>query len=303
MAVEPFKPGEDGQWDVLQDEQVQGWATTGYLVCASVVSQEGMGGRQRTAARIFLGGKGRIDQSKTSTTFEKMYREDEVRQSSRRRFASVRSHVSRSRRAGTSGSTEAETGRRAATERTRRHRGVKRVRSFRHLEPRRRPRSWHPRRSRSEMVDTHAVGRGCEGRHRTLRRRRRRRGTAEEEERRWRWWCSVSLRYSSRCRHRSRRRQPGASRASLGRRRLHSKPERRNWPKSSSSGSDSSSERCHVARRGRERMYRRITHVGLVARVCGSERSGTALPDRRRGTHCCATHALRSRRGRIARRS
>lgn len=251
----------------------------------------------------FFSGEKEASVSKMSTTFEKMYSDDEVGKSSRRRFASVRSHVSRSRRAGTNGGRRSETSRRAATERTCRHRRMKRVRSFRHLEPRRRPRSSHPRRSRSEMVDTHTVGRGCEGRHRTLRRRRRRRGAAEEGGRRRRWWCSVSLRYSSRCRHRSRRRQPGASRASLGRRRLHSEPERRNWPKSSSSGSDSSSERCHVARRGRERMYRRITHVGLVARVCRSERSGTALPDRRRGTHCCTTHALRSRRGRIARRS
>ena len=195
-----------------KDEQVQRWAMTGYLICASVVTQKGIGDRQRTAARIF-GGKGRSrtrverGKSKMPTTFEDIYR-DEVTQCSGRRFASVRSnvcHSSRSR-AGISGSNRSETGRRAAvTERTRRHRRMVLVRSFRHLEPRRRPRS-HPR--RGEMVDTHAVGRGCECRHRTRRRRRQRR--AEEERRRW---CPFSTRYSSRCRYRSRRRQPGASRA------------------------------------------------------------------------------------------
>lgn len=162
----------DRQSDVLQDEQVQRWAMTRYLVCAGVVTQKGIGDRQRTAARIFLDGKegsgngSSVAKSKTSTTFEEMYGEDEVTQCSGRRFASVRSHVSRSRsRAGTSGGRRSETGRRAATKRTRRHRRVVLARSFRHLEPRRRPRS-HPR--RGEMVDTHAVGRSCECRHRTL---------------------------------------------------------------------------------------------------------------------------------------
>lgn len=54
-----LQAGEDGQRDVLQDEQVQGLLMTGYLVCASVVSQEGIGARQCAAARTSFWGRER----------------------------------------------------------------------------------------------------------------------------------------------------------------------------------------------------------------------------------------------------